>query len=186
MIATPGPGFKEGVLFDGMTADGSKVFFTTKDALSTASNQDTDNSADLYQAEVSESGHLTLTRISTGDDGTGNTDACEPVSNANGPHWNAVGSEADCGVVAIGGGGGVAAEAARSTSSHPSSFDGAQTAPKTSPTSTSPPLAQPPRFIATLSPEDPLVLDSVKEAEVRHTAGFQVTPIGEFAVFTTT
>ena len=78
------PGATHGVLFDGMTADGSKVFFTTKDALHTATNQDTDTSADIYQAEVSEAGALTLTRISTGIEGTGNTDACDPVSNADG------------------------------------------------------------------------------------------------------
>ena len=30
------PGTTYGVLFDGMTADGSKVFFTTTDALTTA------------------------------------------------------------------------------------------------------------------------------------------------------
>ena len=38
-----------GVLYDGMTEDGSKVFFTTKDKLLAA---DTDESADIYQAEV--------------------------------------------------------------------------------------------------------------------------------------
>ena len=109
-IATPAVRLHEGVLFDGMTEDGSKVFFTTKDALHTATNQDTDSSADIYEAEVSEAGALTLTRVSTGTDGTGNSDACDPVSNSNGSHWNTVGSAEDCGVVAIGGGGGVAAD----------------------------------------------------------------------------
>ena len=41
-----------GVLFDGMTEDGSRVFFTTKDPNCRA--QDTDESADIYEAEVSE------------------------------------------------------------------------------------------------------------------------------------
>ncbi len=68
------PGSTHGVLFDGMTEDGSKVFFTTVDPLTTATNQDTDHSADIYQAEVSEAGTMTLTRISTGTEGTGNTD----------------------------------------------------------------------------------------------------------------
>ena len=55
VISAPGgSGFKEGVLFDGMTEDGSRVYFSTKDALSTASNQDTDESADIYRADVSE------------------------------------------------------------------------------------------------------------------------------------
>ena len=61
------PGATHGVLFDGMTEDGSKVFFTTTDPLTTAANQDTDTSADIYQAQVSEAGALTLTRISTGE-----------------------------------------------------------------------------------------------------------------------
>ena len=37
-----------GVLFNGMTSDGSKVFFTTADQLA----GDTDTSADLYRADV--------------------------------------------------------------------------------------------------------------------------------------
>ena len=41
-----------GVLFNGMTADGSKVFFTTADPLS----GDTDTSADLYRADVTSVG----------------------------------------------------------------------------------------------------------------------------------
>ncbi len=170
-----GPGFAEGVLFDGMSADGSKVFFTTKDKLTA---DDTDESADIYAAEVSGES-ATLTRISTGEGGAGNTDACEPVANANGPHWNTVGPEEEnCGVVAIGGGGGVAEgngsiyflspeqlEAGKGTQNQPNLY-----------------LAAPgsaPRFIATLCPEDPVVLDAVKEAETRHTADFQVTPSGD-------
>ena len=38
------PGTTHGVLFDGMTEDGSKVFFTTVDRLT---SEDTDNSADI-------------------------------------------------------------------------------------------------------------------------------------------
>ena len=55
-----GPGFDEGVLFDGMTEDGSKVFFTTRDKLT---RDDTNESADIFQVELSESGDATLTRI---------------------------------------------------------------------------------------------------------------------------
>ncbi len=50
-----------GVLFNGMTSDGSKVFFTTTDQLT----GDTDTSADLYRADVTSSG-ATVTRVSTG------------------------------------------------------------------------------------------------------------------------
>ncbi len=91
--STSPPGTTHGVLFDGMTEDGSKVFFTTRDALSTATNQDTDESADIYQAEVNGAGTLTLTRISTGTEGTGNTDKCEPAANTKHEHWNTTGAE---------------------------------------------------------------------------------------------
>ena len=78
------PGASDGVLFNGMTSNGSEVFFTTKDKLTTATNQDSDESADLYEAEVSESG-ATLNRISTGTEGTGNTDACEAAPTRTAP-----------------------------------------------------------------------------------------------------
>ena len=102
------PGTTHGVLYDGMTADGSKVFFTTVDPLT---GDDEDTSADLYEADVSGSS-ADLTRISTGSGagphGPGNTNACTPASNSAREHWNATGSTPNCGVVAIGGGGGVA------------------------------------------------------------------------------
>ena len=40
------PGATHGVRFDGMSADGSEVFFTTMDSLS---GDDTDTSADIYR-----------------------------------------------------------------------------------------------------------------------------------------
>ncbi|MGA8746018.1 MAG: hypothetical protein WB507_09150 [Solirubrobacterales bacterium] len=99
-----GSGFAEGVLFDGMTEDGSRVFFTTADPLPTATNPDTDTSADIYAAEISGES-ATLTRISTGTEGTGNTDACHPLGN-----WNTVSGGPNCNAVAIAGGGGVASK----------------------------------------------------------------------------
>ena len=116
------PGTTTGALYDGMTADGSSVYFTTSDPLATASDQDTDTSADIFRADVS-SGSAALTRVSVGNGGAGNSDACDPVPNATDEHWNAVsGGAADCGAVAIGGGGGVASDSrGRSTSSAPSS-----------------------------------------------------------------
>jgi NHL repeat len=191
IVASPGgPGFSEGVLFDGMSADGSKVFFTTKDPMTTATNKDTDTSADLYEAEVSEeSSTATLTRISTGAAGAGNIDACNPVASKDGAHWNTVGSEAGCGVVAIGGGGGVAAGDGSIYFLSPETLTSCGCAePLLDPVQNQPNLylarpGSPPRFIATLEPNNPLVLDAVKEAGTRHTADFQVTPSGEFAAF---
>jgi hypothetical protein len=98
------PGASDGVLFDGMTTDGSQVFFTTKDALV---EEDEDLSADIYVAEVSTNG-AKIRLISIGTEGTGNSDACEPAANTEHAHWNTVGSDQNCGVVGIGGGGGVA------------------------------------------------------------------------------
>ena len=97
------PGTVSGALFDGMTEDGSNVYFTTGDPLTTAANQDTDNSADIYRVDVTGSS-ATLTRVTTGA-GAGNSDACEPPGG-----WNSVSGGENCDAVAIAGGGGVASE----------------------------------------------------------------------------
>jgi hypothetical protein len=62
-----------GVKFEGMTSDGSKVFFTTSQKM-TADDEDT--SVDLYMWSE---GTNSLTRISAGG-GAGNTDSCVPAS----------------------------------------------------------------------------------------------------------
>ncbi len=103
------PGTTSGVLFDGMSTDGSKVFFTTKDRL--LPSEDTDESADIYMSEVG-AGSATLKLVSTNSDGTpANSDSCEPAANTVHKHWNSAieGEEPNCGVVAVGGGGGVSA-----------------------------------------------------------------------------
>lgn len=101
------PGATAGVLYDGMTADGSRVYFTAKDALATASDQDTDSSADIYAADLA-AGAATLSRISTGA-GSGDTDACDPAANSAFAHWNSPSPTPSCDAVAIGGAGGVSA-----------------------------------------------------------------------------
>ena len=55
------PGTTSGVLYDGMSSDGSSVLYTTVDQL-TADDHDT--SADIYRADVSPGGALTITRVS--------------------------------------------------------------------------------------------------------------------------
>ncbi len=95
------PGTTSGVLFDGMSGDGSKVYFTTTDPLVTPSNQDTDTSADIFRADVSGSS-ATLTRITSGA-GAGNSDSCDPPGG-----WNSVSGGKNCDAVAVAGGGGVA------------------------------------------------------------------------------
>jgi hypothetical protein len=97
------PGTTTGVLFDGMSSDGTEVYFTTKDPLVTAADQDTDASADIFRAEVGSSS-ATLSRVSTGA-GAGNSNACQPPGG-----WNSVAGGENCDVVAIAGGAGVATD----------------------------------------------------------------------------
>lgn len=104
-----------GVIFNGMTADGSKVFFTTADPLA----GDTDSSNDFFVAEVGASSS-TITWLSKGAGGTGNTNNCEPVAN-----WNVVSGGPSCGTVAIAGGGGVASKDGTAYFVSPELLDGA-------------------------------------------------------------
>jgi hypothetical protein len=168
------PGATAGVLYAGMTSDGSRVFFTTTDKLDAS---DPDSSADLYEAAVDGSGNLDL-NILTGPD----SNACDPVSNSNGAHWNSTGSTADCSPVAISGGGGVASDSGAVYFLSPEQLDGSKG------TLNQPNLylSQPggaPKFVATLEPENPLVLDSVKANATRRMGDFQVTPSGGYAAF---
>ncbi len=106
------PGATDGALYDGMSANGSIVYFTTKDALATATEQDTDGSADVYRDDI-EGESASLSRVSTGNEGTvGNTDSCNPAPDSFGTHWNVVGSTADCSAAAIAGASGVSADGA--------------------------------------------------------------------------
>jgi hypothetical protein len=98
------PGTTEGALYDGMTSNGSTVYFTTVDQLT---GEDTDGSADIYRADVSGSS-ASLTLVSAAG-GHGNTDSCEPSGNSVDEFWNSSEGEENCGVVAVSGGGGVAA-----------------------------------------------------------------------------
>jgi hypothetical protein len=103
------PGALGGVLYDGMTADGHTVYFTSEEPLT---SEDHDNSADIYRAEVTDSSSsLTLVSAPAGSGAgePGNSDDCEPASNTKYLHWNTTGPSQNCGVLAIGGGGGVAA-----------------------------------------------------------------------------
>jgi DNA-binding beta-propeller fold protein YncE len=172
-----GQGLKEGVLFDGMSADGSKVYFSSPGKLAP---DDTDKSADLFLAEITE-GIATVTRVSSGV-GTGNTDACNPLANAAHPHWNTIGSTGDCSVVAIGGGGGVAQDGGAVYFLSPEKLAGSAGS-KNRPNLYLAIPGSSPQFITTLSPEDPLVLDSVSEADVLHSADFQLTKDGQAAAF---
>lgn len=139
------PGTTSGALYDGMSADGSKVYFTTKDQLA----DDSDESADIYRADVSGQS-VTLTRISTGTEGTGDSNSCEPAFDSQNEYWNSVGDEASCDAVAVGGGGGVAGKDGSIYFLSPELLDGSSNGVKDAPNLY---LARPgsePKYVSTL------------------------------------
>ena len=89
-----------------MSSDGSSVLYTTVDKLTA---DDHDASADIYRADVSPGGLVTLTRVSSGS-GAGDTDSCDPAAAAGRNNWNAVGAAStnSCAAVAFAGQAGVA------------------------------------------------------------------------------
>ena len=100
-------GNTEGALFSGMSADGTAVYFTTPDTPSGVLGGDGDTSADIFRADVSSTA-ATITRVSTGEAGSGETDSCTPEANTQHTYWNSLAGTPNCDVLAIGGGGGVA------------------------------------------------------------------------------
>jgi hypothetical protein len=166
-----------GVLFDGMTADGSAVFFTTSEEL--LPNDTDENSADIYEAAVDSGGKVSLRLVSAGAGGTSSNNGCGPNS------WNAVSGDGRCGAVAIGGGAGVAPDSGTIYFVSPELLDGSLG------TSDAPNLyaerqGGSPQFVATLEPDNPLVEHGVDEAAARHWADFNTSPNGDFAAFATT
>jgi hypothetical protein len=82
------PGATSGALFAGMSADGSKVFFTTPDHLLST---DTDTSADIYEADVGGGGSVSLSLVSRNGSSPSNSD-CSAVAFAGGSGVAANGS----------------------------------------------------------------------------------------------
>ena len=172
------PGTTGGVLYDGMTGDGSRVFFTTADKLLSA---DTDSSPDIYEADVAAGGGVTLALVSTGTGGTGNSDACNPSANLGAPHWNTVGASANCGAAAFAGGSGVAAGDGTIFFLSPEKLDGSGTQDEPNLFVRRPGSA--PHLVGTLEPEDPAVRHAVRDSETRNFEDFQVTPSGAYGAF---
>ncbi len=104
---TPNAG--EGVLFDGMSADGHRVLLTSHEQLVEA---DSDHSADVYEANVDAAGALSLRLVSTDSEGEPrNDDSCRPPGTVDNAAWNsatATSTGPDCGALAFAGGAGVA------------------------------------------------------------------------------
>jgi hypothetical protein len=95
------------VLYNGMTEDGSMVYFSTKNPITTAADQDTDGSFDLFRSTVASNGAVTVSRVSTGTGGTGDTDLCTPAGDID---WNSNEGPGKCNTLALAGGAGVAAD----------------------------------------------------------------------------
>jgi hypothetical protein len=174
VISTPGgPGYTEGVHFNGMTADGSRVFFTTTDQLATTTDPDADSSADLYEARISGS-HSALSRVSIGAEGTGDTDACDPAANTVHPHWNATGSGEDCSVVAIGGSGGVASSDGAIYFLSPEQLDGLSKGVANAPNLYVARPEEAPHFVATLESSASAPLPPTERALQRSFGHFEI------------
>jgi hypothetical protein len=112
------PGTTSGVLFDGMTADGSRVYLTTRDQLS---SDDTDSSADIYVDVLAGSGPVTPELVSVGSGGPSNSDDCHPITD-----WNTVSGGPNCDAVAFAGGAGVASDEGSFYFVSPELLDGSQ------------------------------------------------------------
>jgi sugar lactone lactonase YvrE len=97
------PGASAGALFGGMTEDGSRVFFTTKDPLG---GGDADTSADVYEAAVGGSGSFSLRLVSTEGGTASNDDSCNPPGFPT--TWNSPSGAGKCNAVAFAGGAGLA------------------------------------------------------------------------------
>jgi hypothetical protein len=85
------------VLFGGMSSDGSRVFFSTRDELA----GDSDESADVFEAQVPASGAAAVKVISGAP-----SDSCDPSGSPN--DWNVPSGVGKCDAVALAGGAGVA------------------------------------------------------------------------------
>ena len=164
-----------GVIFNGMTDDGSKVYFTTPDQIA----GDTDSSNDFFVAEVGATS--TITRLSTGTGGSGGADSCAPVGN-----WNSASGGPDCGTVAIAGGGGIAGGDGTAYFFSPELLDGAGNGVLNQPNLYVVEPGSPPHFVASIDSgpvDNPAVVHGVLDSATHSYEDFQVSPDGQYALF---
>ena len=169
------PGTTTGVLYSGMTGDGTSVFFTTPDALG---GGDTDESADVYRSNVGATS-ATLTKITPGND-----DGCNPDEGPEGPHWNNVAGEATCDAVTFAGGAGIAGGDGTIYFLSPEELDGSGTADGANLFVSRP--GGSPHFVATLEPSSSPVRNAAYDNATHRYSDFQATPSGNYAVFAST
>jgi hypothetical protein len=169
------PATTTGVVFSGMSAGGSSLYFTTRDKLA---GGDTDNSIDLYRADVSGEG-VNLTRVSTGPGG-GNADSCNPVASFDSSTWNNLEGSPSCDVLAFAGGAGVSDSGAVYFLS-PEKLDGHGTQDQPNLFVSRP--GDPLRFVATIEPNSAAIHNGLANSEVHTFGDLQTTPDGVVAVF---
>ena len=172
------PGSTSGVLYGGMTADGSSVFYSTVDPLLPG---DGNTTADVYRATV-EGGALTLDLVS---DGPGaDASSCNPTPGSGTNNWNLPGASSSntCGALVFAGGAGVARDSAAIYFLSPERLDGSSgtlNAPNLY-------LAEPEgpvRYVATLEPGAEAITNAVQSNASRSFGDIQVAPSGDYAVF---
>ncbi|HEY7256482.1 MAG TPA: hypothetical protein VH476_07330 [Solirubrobacterales bacterium] len=167
--------FEKGALFDGMSADGSKVFFTTADKLLA---QDTDSSADVYEAAVDGSGNLSLRLLSVQSGGAAsNSDGCTPTG-----EWNTLSGGPNCNAVGFAGGSGVASGDGTFYFLSPEVLDTGAQAGAVNLFVVRP--GKNPAFVATIG-ETEAVENAVGQNAVHSYGDFQVSPNGRYAMFAT-
>lgn len=179
------PGTTAGALYDGMTADGSRVFLTSADHLAAG---DTDTSADVFEATVSGAA-ASLRLLSTAGGAPRNDDSCTPVGSPN--SWNSAAGNGHCSALAFAGGAGVASDSGSFYFLSPELLDGGLgSAGQPNLYAVSPGGA--PDFVATVdsangggSIDDPAVVHAVQQSEIHSYGDFQVTPSGQYAAFVT-
>jgi hypothetical protein len=177
------PGTTTGVLFDGVSADGSRVFMTTKDKLLVG---DTDVSADIYEAAVTGSS-VALRMVSNEAGAPSNDDTCSPPELPD--TWNAASGDGKCGAVAIAGGGGVAAGDGTFYFLSPEQLDGSQGIQNQPNLYVVLPGGDP-RFVGTIDSslgataiDNPAIVHGVQQSGTHSYGDFQVSPDGRFAAF---
>ncbi len=156
-----------------MTSDGSSVYFTTASAGLTES----DTSVDLYRADVGGASSASLSRVSTGTGGAGDTDCLHPgapTGTTRPERTTATWSPSPAAPAWP------PATAPSTSSRRRNSTARGRRASRTS-SSAGPGSA--PHFVATLDPGNLAIHDAVYNNEIHSYGDFQVTPSGEFAAF---
>ena len=169
------PAATAGMLFDGMTADGSRVFFTSSQKLDGADTRRRPPTSTKPRSRRPAASSLSLLTTA------GGSGPCNPVANGAGATGTRSARPRTAARSRSAAATGSRDSREPSTSSAPSSSAAAR-GRRTSPTSTSRPGTSP-EFVATLSPDDPLVVDSVHAAAAAEGPEFETTPDGRFATF---